>query len=110
MHFEILLFRTHDDLKTFVASSDRVKKAGISRRILSQNVLLISKKTTVAPNVWGQYKSTGFQSVLGDWIPSWHETETLHIKRVNSLAKKKTSFVEVFRGNDFVIVNPKPST
>lgn len=107
MDFEILLFRTHDELCQFMRSSDRVRTSGISRRILSDKVLLVTKDQTVQPRDWGLYQWTGFRSVCGDCNPTWYETEELHTIDRKKLTKSKAPFVEVFRGQDLVLVHPE---
>jgi hypothetical protein len=106
IEFEILVFRSHRELKKFVTTSDSLLTAGLSRRILSSKVLLITKNEGVAAESWGQYRDTGFRSVCGDCSPCWHQTEELHDELRTALDQHHAPYIEVFRGEHVVIVYP----
>jgi hypothetical protein len=107
MDFEILVFRNEHELQLFVNTSDPLLTPGLSRRILSSTVLLITKEETEAPENWGQYRSAGWQTICGDWVPCWHQTIGLHDDRRSRLNENQVPYVEVFRGEDLVIVHPE---
>jgi hypothetical protein len=107
MNFEILVFRNQGDLEAFVKASDSLITAGITRRVLSQTVLLITKKNKVKPLAWAQYKATGWRGLCGDWVSTAHATYALHDAHRAGLEEHGQPFVEVFCGEDVVIIKPE---
>lgn len=104
---EILVFQKNQHLEDFVTASEPLRLAGISRRILSETVLLIAKEATVKSEVWGRYRFAGIQTICGSpWESTWHETMWMHDTERDDLDKLHSPYVEVFRGEDAYIWMP----